>query len=126
VTLGELRLAVADALDGLDPDWMVHPAPVDALTPPAFMLVWGDPTGIWLTPASFCSSYAQLEVVAVAARLEPDANYETLEAMVTLANGVLNRFAVAQTSAPGPFEIGQITYLAARILITQPVDIPGR
>jgi hypothetical protein len=122
VNLAEFRSAAAAALDGLDDSWAVHPAPLDGMQPPAFMLVWGDP---WLAPATNCARYATLEVVAVAARLEPEANYPTLETMVAAANLALEAAALipAQTARPGPLDFGGITYLAARILIRQPVTL---
>lgn len=127
MNLGELRTLAADTLDGLNPDWTVHPGPVDAVQPPAFMLVWADRAEPWLTPATWCQSYAQLDVIVVAGRLEPESNFATLEAMVAegwvalTAAGVT----VAATTAPAGFEVGQITYLASRILVRQTVDIPG-
>jgi hypothetical protein len=121
VTLGELRAAVAAALTPLNADWTVFDAPVDSLEPPAFVLVWADP---WLVPETWCQSAAQLDVVCVPARMEPEANYPTLEAMVAQANTALKTFPVVQTGTPGPFEVAGVTYLAARILIRQPVAIP--
>lgn len=124
MTLTELRAAAAAALDGLDEDWAVHAAPVDALTPPAFVLEWSDP---WLLPAGYCQSTAALDVVVVAARLEPDAQYDTLDAMVGAAYAALAaaRLTPAQTSAPLPLDVAQVNYLSARLLIRQPVDVPG-
>lgn len=86
------------------------------------MLVWAEP---WLTPATACTSYARLDVICVAARLEPEANYPTLEALAAAANTALETagFRAAQTSAPGPFEIAQVTYLAARVQVRQPVSL---
>jgi hypothetical protein len=121
VTLGELRAAVAAALIPLDPDWIVHDTPVDSLEPPAFVLVWSDPM---LVPSTWCQSFAQLDVVCAAARIDLEGVYPTLEAMVAQANTALRVFPVVQTGTPGPFEVAQITYLAARILIRQPVAIP--
>lgn len=120
--LGELRAAVADALTPISEDWTVHPAPVDSLEPPAFVCVWADP---WLVPATFCIQTAALEVVCVAARLEPEGNYPTLEAMVDAANVALDgaRLKAAQTGRPGPFEIAGVTYLSARILVRHSVEL---
>jgi hypothetical protein len=127
--LGELRAAVASALGGIAEvgvdDWTVLDAPVDAVEPPVFMLIWGpDP---WRYIDTNCTDTAQLEVVCVAARLEPEANYPTLEAMVDSAIAALTqaRLRPYQTLAPGPFEIAQITYLAARLQIRRPVIIGG-
>jgi hypothetical protein len=122
VTPTELRQAVATALSGLDPDWTVWPSPVDSLQPPGFILVWGDP---WLVPVAMCNDTAQLEVVAVAARMEPEANYETLEALVSAANVALEAagYRPAQVNRPGPFDVAKVTYLAARIIIRRPVEL---
>jgi hypothetical protein len=129
MNLGDLRAAVADALAGIADvsvdDWTVHPEPVDAIEPPAFMLLWGpDP---WRYTDTTCTDTAQLEVVCVAHRLEPEANYVVLEEMVDSAIAALTqaRLRPYQTLAPGPFEIAQITYLAARLQIRRPVTIGG-
>jgi hypothetical protein len=129
VNLGELRAAVTAALSGIPDvtagDWTVFDAPVDAVEPPCYMVRWGpDP---WRTVESVCTDLAQLEVIAVAARLTPEANYPTLEALV---DGAVTALAQArlrpyQTLSPGPFEIAQITYLAARIQLRRPVTTTG-
>lgn len=122
MNLTQLREAVAAALDGVSDEWTVHPTLVDAAQPPAFMVTWVEP---WLAPASFCESYAELDVIAVAGRLAPDEQYETLEAMVA---GVYNALATVDlaprgTSAPYPMELAQVTYLAARVHVRQPVEL---
>lgn len=124
MNLTTLRTAVATALDTVDPDTVVHSAPVDAVQPPCYVLQWADP---WLTPASWCQSFAALEVIAVAARLEPDAQYETLETLITGAYAALNtaRLTPTTTSTPLPLEIGSVTYLTARLAVREPVDIPA-
>lgn len=129
-TVGPLtvfREAVATALavipEVVAGDWQVLPVAVDMLEPPAFMVVHGpDP---WGTVATVCADTVTLEVVVVADRLTPDANYPVIEAMVdqariALAAGQLRPF---QWLASGPFEIGQVTYLAARLQIRQPVTL---
>lgn len=124
-----LRQSVAAALavipEVVAGDWTVIDTPVDAVEPPAYLIQWGpDP---WLTVSSFCTDTAQLEVVAVAARLEPEANYPILEAMVEGAYTalVVARLRPYQTFAPAPFEVAQVTYLAARLQIRRPVTIGG-
>lgn len=123
MNLTELRTTIAGALETVDPDWTVHPAPVDAAQPPAFMLSWAEP---WLTPASWCQSYAAVDVIAIAARLEPDAQYETLEAMVAGAYGALAVVDLTPvgTSTPAPMELAQVTYLTARMHVRNPVAVP--
>jgi hypothetical protein len=116
------RNRVATALGGLADDWEVHPVPVDAITPPAFVLVWGDP---WTTPATHCHDLALMEIVCIAARIDVEPGYETLETMVATAKAALNRAGLAQadTTAPRPFEVGGLTYLAARIQVRNTVNI---
>jgi hypothetical protein len=128
-TLTDLRSAVAAALAAIaevdSGDWAVIDAPTDAVEPPAFVLQWGpDP---WREPLDVCHDAAQLEIVAVAARLTPEANYPILEQMVDAAHTALaaGRLRPARTLRPGPLEVAQITYLAARIQIRRPVDTGG-
>ena len=105
-------------------DWQVHADPVDLLEPPAYMVVWGpDPWGV---PHTVCHDTAQLEVVCVSARLTPDATYGVVEAMVDAARAALTaaRLRPYAWLGPAPFEIGQVTYLAARLQIRQPVSLP--
>lgn len=124
MNLGALRTDIGDALGGLDADWIVHDAPVDALSPPAFVLVWSDP---WLLPLTSCYARAALDVLVVSARMEPEANYSTLESMVAAATVALTDagYPPLQTGAPGPLDVAQITYLAARMLIRHPVTLGG-
>ena len=123
-TLADLRARVADALVDLDPDWSVSSAPVDAVTPPAFVLVWADP---WATRSSSCHYGTRLDVVAIAARINPEPGIETLETMVERAVPALDaaRAPVVEIVAPGPFDIGGVAYLAARLTITSPVTLSG-
>lgn len=129
MTLAELRAAVADALATIPEcaagDWLVHDTPYDAFAPPAFVLVWGPAP--WLEPASFCTDTAQLQVVAVSARLTPDATYPIVESMVAAACPALMaaRLRPFWVLPPGPFELASVTYLAARIQIRQPVAMEG-
>lgn len=127
---GELRTAVADVLAGIPEvaggDWTVHPVPVDAIEPPAFVLQWNPAP--WRTRATVCTDTAQLEVLAVAARLTPEGeNYPTLERMVDAANVELAtaRLRPYQTLPPAALEIAGVAYLAARIHIRRPVTTEG-
>lgn len=124
-----LRESIAAALETIPEvaagDWVVLPVPVDNLEPPAYLVIWGpDP---WRTVGTICGDTAQAEVVAVAARLTPEANYPVIEAMVDAAHTALYtaRLRPYQTLVPGPFEIAQVTYLAARLQIRRPVTIGG-
>jgi hypothetical protein len=121
-----LREAVAAALGDIPEvvagDWTVLAVPVDALEPPAFMLRWGpDP---WREPQAFCTDLARLEVICVADRLTPEANYPILEQMTDAAHVALSAVQLRpnRLAPPGPFEIAQVTYLAARWQIVRPID----
>ncbi len=124
--MGASRISarVSDALVGLDPDWSVLSAPVDACTPPAFVLVWADP---WLTRSTGCTYGARLDVVAVAARLNPEPGIETLETMIERATGALDlaRAPIVDVSVPGPFDIGKVPYLSARLHVTSSLTLGG-
>jgi hypothetical protein len=126
VNLDELHAAVTAALVDVDPDMAVL-TPVDALEPPAFIVQAGrDP---WLSIRTVGADVAEVEVVAVQARLTPEANYPALLAMVDQAADALAAAALRPYEAlrPAPFEIGGVTYLAARLEIRQPVtrNTPG-
>ena len=125
MNLTEFREAVAAALDGLDPDSTVHPMPLDAVDPPAYMLAWSG-TPDWLSPGTVCTTIAQLDVIVVAARVDVEGTYLLLEQMIVAAHNALHaaRFPIVATAPPGPFEIGQVRYLAARIVVAQPIDLP--
>lgn len=125
--LTDLRTGVAAALAPIPEvvvgDWQVVAEPVDMVEPPAYLVVWGpDP---WGTPLTMCYDNAQLEVVCVSARLTPEATYPIVEAMVDAARVALAaaQFRPYGWLAPAPFEIGQVTYLAARLQLRQPVTL---
>jgi hypothetical protein len=122
--LADYRTAVANALEPLDEDWSVHPSAVDAVTPPAFVLVWSTP---WLTRSTFCAYGARLDVVCVAGRIDVEAGVETLETMVERATAALDAAGRPPdlVAPPGPFDIGGTQYLAARLTLSSPVTIGG-
>lgn len=124
MTPAELRARVAAALEPLDPDWSVSDGPVDSVTPPAFVLSWSDP---WLLPLAVCSWRASLDVIAVSARIEPLPGLEILEALIGAALPALAGASVGfvQVGAPRPFEIGGLTYQAARITVSSPITLGG-
>lgn len=121
--LADLRDRVAAALAPVAGDeWDVLPAPVDAVVPPAFMLVWSEP---WIVSATFCVWTARLDVVAISNRFDPAAGIENLE---TLVETGLKRLAVAGLPSvtagfPGRWEHGGVTYLASRLTLSQPVTL---
>jgi len=121
--LADLRAAVAaslgDVAEVASGAWTVHPSVVDAITPPAYMLVWADP---WLLAGSACTYDARLTVVCVSARLEPDPGVETLELMVTAVLEAVPLPAV-EVLPPAPFDIGGVHYQAARVTVRQFVTV---
>lgn len=118
--LGKFRELVAAVLAPIDEAWTVYASVVDAVTPPAFMLVWGDP---WTVPATHCRETARLDVVCIAGRIDPDPGIETLEWMVGDALAAFSSAGIphGDTTAPRPMQIGGVTYLAARIQVSQTV-----
>jgi hypothetical protein len=120
------RTRVAAALETLDPSWTVHPVPVDAIEPPAYMLSWyADP--YWLTPGTHCTTISRLSILVVAHRLDIEGTYLMLETMVEAAYNALNGdgFPIVGTLAPEPVEFAQITYLSARMILSYPLQFPG-
>jgi hypothetical protein len=81
----------------------------------------------WGVIDTVCVDTVTLEVVAVADRLTPEANYPVVEQMVDQARVAFAaaRLRPYEWSTSGPFEIGSVTYLAARLRIRQPVPIGG-
>lgn len=123
--LADLRALVATALEGLAPagdDWPVHDGPVDAISPPCFVLVWPEP---WLIPATFCVETANLDVIVVAARIDPAPGYVELESLLEAAVPALRAAGVSYTSAgaAGPLEVSGLTYLSSRLHVAHPVTL---
>jgi hypothetical protein len=122
----DLRADVADALAPIitaTPEWSLHPLPVDAISPPAFLLVWADP---WISRRlTACAYETQLAVRCVSARIDPDPGIETLELMVEQAIAALDvaRIPVAQLGAPGPLDIGGLHYQAASLVVPRTLTI---
>jgi len=123
--LGDLRASVAGMLGQIAEvvagAWTVHPNVVDAISPPAFMLVWADP---WLARTAVCTYDARLSLLAVSARIEPDPGIEILESMVEAALGAITDPAV-EVLAPFGFELGGLRYQAARITVHRPITLGG-
>ena len=124
--LSDLRESVGVALtgDGVFPeDATVLVDTVDSLTPPAYLLVWGTP---WMVPATFCVQTVRLDVVCIAGRIDPAPGVETLETMVAVALNRLRdaRYPEATVQPPGPYEVGGVRYLAARVSIDVRVTVP--
>jgi hypothetical protein len=131
IAITDVRDRAAEALAPVDDtDPAVLADVVDSLTPPALMLIWGDP---WLEPGvgavtmGPCLWRARLQVLAVAGRLEPGPGIRTLEQLVAY---VVERMkADAYTwpldgvSAPRVFDIGNLPYLGARVTYLVPTTV---
>jgi hypothetical protein len=124
--LDELRAHVTAALTGLAPagdDWPAFDAPVDAVSPPCFVLVWPDP---WLVPRTVCAYIAALDVLCIAARIDPAPGYGQLEALIGAALPALGAagITVAGVGGAGPLEVAGLTYQSARVHVSHTVKFP--
>jgi len=121
--LADLRTRVVLALAPTNGDtWNVQEVPEDSVTPPAYVLVWGDP---WIEPATHCTVTARLEIVAVAHRVGDEPGVIPVEDLVEHAIGVLRaaKLPAVRTGRPGPYQVGAVSYYAARLTLTQPVSV---
>jgi hypothetical protein len=131
--LTEIRTAAFAALEPQsegDPAVLVDV--VDALTPPAIMLLWDDP---WLQPGGSagpvmgpCLWSARLLVLCVAGRLEPGPGVAELERLISyvvtrLRDDLAYTWPVASALAPRVFDIGGVPYLGARVTYSVPASI---
>jgi len=112
---GKLGAALDPLTDG-DPSVLVEL--VDSLEPPALILGWGEP---WLEPQTACLAAGRLVVTCVASRLVPGSGIEQLEHLVVYTLGRLSisgdAWPLDSISGPRVFTIGNINYLAARIVL---------
>jgi len=133
--VAEIRDVAAGVLaPELETDPPVLVDAVDSLTPPAIMLLWGDP---WLTPGATpagrvmgpCVWSARLHVLCLAGRVEPGPGIRTLEQLVGLVVGRLAgdtyTWPLETVSAPRVFEISGIAYLGARVGYLIPAAVGG-
>lgn len=118
--LGLFRELVAAVLAPINEEWAVYPTLVDAVSAPAYVLVWADP---WTVPATHCRETARLDVVCIAGRIDPDPGIETLEFMVADALAAFSSAGIphGETTAPRQTSFGGVAYLAARIQVSQTV-----
>lgn len=119
--LADLRTRIGDALTAAT-EAPVLDAPVDAIEPPCFVLVWSDP---WLVPATVCVWTARLDVLAIVGRIDPAPGYEQIEEMVatTIAAVESIRLPVLSVGPPSPFPVAGLTYLATRITTQSPLTL---
>jgi hypothetical protein len=132
LALDEVRGRAAAALEpASDSDPTVLVDVVDSLSPPALMLLWGDP---WLEPQSIGVGMngsglwtARFEILAVASRVEPGPGIAMLESLVAYAVERLRAdpypWPIATLDAPRRYDIANVTYLGARIFFDLPVTV---
>jgi hypothetical protein len=133
MTLTDLRDAAAEALAPItddDPNVLVDV--VDSLTPPALMLIWGDP---WLDPGPRpgartmgpCAWNARLQVLAVAGRLEPGPGIRMLEQLVGYVVDRMKAdpydWPLDSVSGPRVIDIGNLAWLGARVTYLVPTTV---
>ena len=88
----------------------------DSIAPPAVYIAWGNP---WLLPTTYCQYSSSIQLICVAARIEPGGQFAVLEDMVGDIVTVLhsNHVAIRDATSPYPITLGGINYLAATINI---------
>jgi len=129
VNQSDLATAVFEALAAIDQvaagDWGCFPGPVDGVEPPAYVVVWGpDPMR---TVESMCTDTAQIQAVAIGARLDIQGTYPVMAEMADAAVAALTAVSLRpyQSLAPAPFEMANLNYLAARVLVRQSITVGG-
>jgi hypothetical protein len=126
--LTDVRARAAAALaPATDDDPNVYADLPDAVHPPALFLDWVDP---WLEPQTVAGNgwwNARLDVVCIAARVQPGPGVTTLEELVTFAIARLKDDAypwpAATLQAPRVFTIAGVPYLGARVSYRLPVTV---
>lgn len=88
----------------------------DSIVPPAVYIAWGNP---WLLPTTYCQYSSAIQLICVAARIEPGGQFAVLEDLVGDIVTVLhsNHVAIRDATSPFPITLGGINYLAATINI---------
>ena len=127
---GEFRTRVAATLQaavdaaGLD-DVTVIADVVDAVVPPAYLLVW--PQDDWMLPFTHCADTTFLNVMLIGARFEPSGGIEQIETLVALALPALrgDHLPVPGVAGPGRYDHGGLAYLAAQIRLSVPLPTGG-
>jgi hypothetical protein len=122
VKLTEAREALAGAItSATDAEVAVVDFPPDQVSVPAAFVMWGTP---WLELHNRCSWYANLDVLLVSTRFDPEGSFETIEDLVSdvlpLLEGGAWRFQYLE--APGPMDVAGITYLASRLTVATTLD----
>lgn len=93
----------------------------DSIAPPAVLVAWATP---WLTPDTFCGFVANVELLVVAARIEPGGQYEVIEGIISDLVGALKRAGttIRDITSPFPLQLGGVDYLSASINIIHEVE----
>jgi hypothetical protein len=133
VLLTDLRdLAAAALAPATAGDPPVHVDAVDALYPPALMVLWNNPwlepgLGPGLTTMGPCVWMAHLQILCVGSRVEPGPGIRVIEELVTHVVGRLGADPYSWTpmsvSAPVQFPINRIDYLGARVNYDVPTSL---
>jgi hypothetical protein len=125
--LGEVRARAALALAPVqDTDPYVLVDVVDAVSPPALMLLWDDP---WLEPRTVGRGFwdARLLVLCIASRVEPGPGMAKLEELASYVVGRLRddsyQWPTAAFQAPRVFTINNVPLLGARISYSVQVTV---
>jgi hypothetical protein len=127
LTLGEVRARAAGVLApavSTDPEVLVDV--VDAVHPPALMLIWDDP---WLEPTTVGRGYwnGRLLILCIASRVEPGPGIAKLEELVAYTIDRLRAdsypWPPATLQAPRVFTINNVRLLGARVIYLVPVTV---
>lgn len=86
----------------------------DSIAPPAVYIAWSNP---WLVATTFCQYVSTLQLICVAARIEPGGQYAVLEELVGETVTILEtaHIAVRDATSPYPIVLGGVNYLAASV-----------
>lgn len=116
-----MRERIASLLhDGVSGDVGVFDAIPDSISPPAIYVSWANP---WLTATTWCEYTTAIQLICVAARIEPGGQYTTLENLVSETIGIMreNRIAIRDVTSPYPIAMGGVSYLAASVNIIEEI-----
>lgn len=102
--------------DALPADIGVFDIIPDSIAPPAVYIAWGNP---WLLPTTFCQYASAVQLICVAARIEPGGQFAILETLIGDVVTVLheNKIAIRDATSPFPIALGGLNYLAATVNI---------
>lgn len=101
-------------VEGLPDDIGVFDIIPDSVAPPAVYVAWSNP---WLVQTTFCQYVSTIQLICVAARIEPGGQFAVLESLVGDVLTIVheNRIAVRDVSSPYPIALAGVNYLASSI-----------